>query len=303
MDTNLDTRWMTDRLDALEPDWSADPGRARVVLGDRLAHEKMLPWTLSAPLIAVACLAVALLFPQTRSFAQEIWARWTVGRLAVVHVGLPTEGHVRMDGPITQNVPVAEVAGLAGYEAEVPADGGTGGQPVISVLSRIQYSEIIRVSAIREALHRVGAADVTVPDAWDNLELRADIGPTVVAEYADGAVIAQTRPFPLYVPVGMPLTDIANAVFRSAGLSAAEAKAMALAYAIQPAWFLDIGRNERVGVEQVTLANGPAIVLEDLNASTGSSERITVLRSTADRLFMVVGPTRERAFALAEAVK
>ena len=301
MDTNPEARWMTERLDALEPAWSADSSRAHAMLHNRLGSRRLRPWVLATPLVAAACLAVALVIPQTRSFAQEIWARWTVGRLAVVDVGLPAAWHVTLDGVVKQGVDLRDVDAIAGYTADLPAF-GAGEQPELSVLPKIQLSQTIDVAAMRAALRRVNALDVQVPDTWDKLVLRADLGPTVVAEYADSAVIAQAQPFLIYVPVGMPLTDIANAIFRSAGMPAAEAKAMALAYAIQPAWFLDIGKDEPVRIEQTTLTNGPAILIEDLGA-TKAAERFTVLRSTPERLFLIVGPTRERAIALAQGVK
>lgn len=301
MDNNLDVRWITDRLDALEPTWSPEAVRAHAALQRQLARKRPRRWWLAVPALVAASLAAALI-PQTRSFAQEIWARWTVGRFAVVPVELPETWHVSINGAVKEVVDVRDAASAAGFAPALPSSSSEAGQPALSVLPRFQMSQTIDVRAMRERLQRIGATDVQVPDAWDKVELRADVGPIFVAEYPDGAVLAQARPFPLYVPVGMPLTDIANAILRSAGMPAAEAKTMALAYAIQPAWVLDIAKTDRVRVEQTTLSNGPAVVIEDLSETT-PAERVIVLRSTPERLFLAVGPTRERAVGLAEGVR
>jgi hypothetical protein len=300
MDTNVDTGWVAERLDALEPAWSPDYARAHVDLHERLERRQPRSWTRTASWIAAACLAAVVLLPQTRSFAQEVWARWTVGRFAVVHVGLPQAGHITMNGAWKRAASLPEASALAGFDVDLPASEA---QAELTVLPRLEMSETLDVAALREALRRTNATDVHVPDSWDKLQIRADIGPTVLAEYADGAVISQAKPFPLYVPVGIPLTDIANAIFRSAGMPAAEAKRMALAFAIQPAWFLDIGKDEHVHVEQTTLANGPATIIDDHDPSGKPAERVSVLRSTADRLFLITGPTRERVIALAAGLK
>jgi hypothetical protein len=299
-----DDRWIADRLNALEPAWTPNVARGSAALHAALERRRAGAWIVAPAAFAAACLLIAAL-PQGRAVAQAVWARWTIGRLDVVSVDLsrlPLHTHVTTNGAIQEASTVEQATALAGYAPVLPSSGVVQGTPELTVTPPISVGQTVNVSLIRYALRSVGAGDVEVPDVWDGANLRAEIGPMVGADYPGNAEILQVKPIAFYVPVDVALTDFANVMFRSAGVPAREAKAMALAYAIQPAWLLDVGKDEPVRVQELSLANGRALLIEDLSRATGGVERVTILRSTPDRLFAIASPTREATVAIAEAL-
>jgi hypothetical protein len=176
-----------------------------------------------------------------------------------------------------------------------------GGSPVLSIVGRIDVTQRIRTRALEDALRREGVTDVAVPAEWDGTTLRGFIGPLVAANYPGEVEVLQTVPIRLEMPAAFPLERFAEISFRAGGLPRAEAHQLAVAYARQPAWLLDIPADQAVIVETVTLPHGgSALLIEDPNESGG--ERATVFVSRPTRLYSVSSPTRELSLRIAAAL-
>src|SRR6202007_1346878 len=112
-----------------------------------------------------------------------------------------------------------EAEQLAGFILKLPnlPAGVLPSSPQLTVTGSIVAEQTIRVSNLRSALARKGAADVEVPAEWDGVTLRAIIGPMLAADYPGEVQILQSRPVSLSVPSGFPLETFANVAFRSIG--------------------------------------------------------------------------------------
>jgi hypothetical protein len=64
---------------------------------------------------------------------------------------------------------------------------------------------------------------------------------------------------------------------------------------------LGIPADEVVNIEQVSLRKGAAMLIEDTN-DDGTPGRVTVLRSTNDRIYCVLTNSRQLALRIAEAL-
>jgi hypothetical protein len=78
------------------------------------------------------------------------------------------------------------------------------------------------------------------------------------------------------------------------------ARAAGLASAIRPAWLLRVRADERERVERLSLRNGEAWLGEA--SPNGRVGDVVVMRSSEDRIYVVTGPSREQAIAVAEAL-
>jgi hypothetical protein len=244
---------------------------------------------------------LAFVSPSGRALAQDLWYRWFVTRVAVVRVDLskiPLETSIRTDG-FTQTVAsLAEAAEQAGFTPVLPPPDVAGAVPVLGIIGRIEMTQRIHTRALADALRREGATDVEVPAEWDGTTLRAVVGPLVSATYPGEVEVLQTVPIRLEMPAAFPLERFAEISFRAGGLPRAEAHQLAVAYARQPAWLLDIPADQAVVVETVTLTHGgSALLIEDPNESGG--ERVTVFVSRPTRLYSVSSPTRELSLRIA----
>jgi hypothetical protein len=304
MDSHPDnTRWTAARLAAVAPTWEPDLVRARTLLRPQPPTARPRR-ALYAAAAATAALIVAFVSPTSRALAQDLWYRWFVTRVAVVRVDLskiPLDTSVRTDG-LQQNVSsLAEAAAKAGFTPVLPPSNIAGGTPTLSIVGRIDVTQRIHTRALADALRREGATDVEVPAEWDGTTLRAVIGPLVAANYPGEVEVLQTVPIRLEMPAAFPLERFAEVSFRAGGLPPAEARQLAAEYARQPAWLLDVPKDEPVVVETVTLANGgSALLIEDPGKSGG--ERATVIISRPTRLYTVSSPTRDLSLRIADAL-
>ena len=153
---------------------------------------------------------------------------------------------------------VPRAAATAGFTPVLPPPDVAGGTPVLSIVGRIDVTQRISTRALADALRREGVTDLAVPAEWDGTTLRAVIGPLVAASYPGEVEVLQTVPIRLEMPAAFPLERFAEIAFRAGGLPWAEARQLAMEYARQPAWLLDIPSDEAVVVETVTLARGAA---------------------------------------------
>ena len=304
METNHEDRWVADRLATIEPQWSPNLARGREMLDARLARRRY-SWTWVAAAAATAAVCVAVLaLPATRALAQELWFRFVLNRIDVVRLDLsklPLHMQVTTNG-LEQHVQnTDEAARKTGFRPYLPSPDVLYATPDINVAGPIRVEQTIHVGDIESALGRVGASDVHVPQEWEGVQLRTEIGPIVAANYPENIQILQARPIALSVPSGFVLEDFTEVAFRSVGVSLWEARAMARKFAAHPAWFLDIPPDQLVNVREVALQAGAGLLIEDLNEK-GAVKRVTVFRSTTERMYAVSARDRELCIKIANAL-
>jgi hypothetical protein len=284
------------QMAALAPAWTPDAVRARARL-DHFLHTRRVLRTLVFAGAAAMALAALALTPQARTYAQDVWARWTMTRVEVMTTTTAGPGirqSFRGGGNFTSQVDAERAVGFTLRLPPVAA----GVALQFSVLNSLVIEETIDVAALETALHAVGATDVVVPREWDGTTIRVHVRNVVIALYADELVISQAAPPSLDVPVGIPLSDLATTMYRASGMPAEAARVAGLAYAIRPAWLLRVRADERTQVERLSLRNGDAWLMSEVD-SDGRRGAATVMRSGDDRIYVVTSPRREQAVAVA----
>jgi hypothetical protein len=272
---------------------------------DAKLAERHRSWTWMSVAAATAAVCVAVLaLPGTRALAQELWYRFVLNRVDVVRLDLsklPVHMQVTTNGleQSVQNFDEAERT--TGFRPYLPSPGVLYANPGITVTGPIAVEQTIHVRDIESALDKVGASDVQVPAEWEGMQLRAEIGPMVAANYPDNVHILQARPIELSAPSGFALEHFAEVAFRSIGVSLWEARAMARKFAAHPAWLLDIPPDAVVNVQEVALRAGPALLIEEFDEK-GAVERATVIRSTSERMYSVSSRNRELSIKIANAL-
>ena len=300
METNDNSRWVAERLSKVEPTWTPNVMRARVALDRELEPQpRRQAWIAAAAIAGLALATVAL--PQGRAIAQELWFRLFLNRFDVLRVDLS-------DAPFHTNVMGSGqhvVAGLdeaeaqAGLRPRLPVAGSWVGKPTISVIGAMTIEQTVRTSELRSALAGVGASDVVIPDEWDQLTVRARIGPLVAADYPGEIQILQSKPVELFLPAKFPLSQFAEAAFRSLGLSWWEARALARRYVTQPSLLIGIPADEPARIEDVSLRWGSGLLVEEFK-DDGGTERVTLVLSTKDAIYAVMSPSREVCLKVAD---
>ncbi len=300
MEINERDVWVAEKLEAVRPEWQPDVGRARawLVRGDS-ARGRGHGWAWAAA--TAACLvAMAIALPDGRLMAQELWYRFVLRSFAVVRLDL---SRVPLEASVSSNVvtrsvgSIEEAAQVAGFQPLWLTEYGPGKSVVTGPM---QFTQVIRVAELREALGKAGATDVQVPDAWEGLQLRVDLGPMVITEYRGDAQVIESRPMALHLPAGLPLERFAEAVFRSAGVAAWQASLMASKFARNPAWLLDVPEEEAVVVEEVAVGAAQGLLLEDPKEDKGA--RVTVMFGTQERVFAAISDSRELSLRLARSL-
>jgi hypothetical protein len=304
MEKNHEDRWVADRLAALEPKWRPNLAHGRELLNDGLrARTHVWSWPAIATTAAALCVA-AVIFPGTRALAQQFWYRFVLNRVDVVRMDLsklPLHMQVTTNG-LEQTVQDADQAErLAGFRPYLPVDAVSGANPQITVSGPIVVEQTIHVSQIESALRTVGAGNVLVPAGWEGVQLHAQIGPIVAANYPGNVQVLQARPIELFVPAGFSLESFIEVAFRTVGLSPWEAQTLARKYAASPAWMLDIPADKVVDIQEVMLRAGPALLIQDFDDS-GHVRRATVIRSALDRIYAVNATNRELSIRTANAL-
>lgn len=302
METNHEDQWIANRLATLEPHWSPNLSRGRALLDAKLEkRHHSLRWIGIAAACAAVCVAV-LALPATRALAQELWDRFILNRVDVVRLDLsklPLQLQITTNGleQSVQNTDEAE--SKAGFRPYLPSSDILHATPEISVTGPILVEQTIHVRQIESALVRVGTSDVRVPAEWEGIQLRTQIGPMVELNYPDGVHILQARPFELSVASGFPLEHLAEVAFRSIGVSSWEARAMAQRFAANPAWLVDLPPDVVVNIQEVSLQAGPAMLIEEID-DRGAVKRVTVVRSTSERMYSVSSGNRELSVKIAD---
>jgi hypothetical protein len=303
MEKNDETRWVAERLSALDPVWQTDFARGKKLL-DAGLRKQTRPWFgMVAAVAAAVCIATVAL-PQTRALAQQLWSHLILNRVDVIRVDfsdLPMRAQVTGNGApqVVQDIDAAERK--AGFRPSLPAAGVLPANPSIVVLGSMVAEQTIHIAELQSALNKVGAKDVQVPPEWDGVTFRAGIGPIVNLGYPGDVGILEAKPIDLSIPAGFPLQRFVEVVFRSVGVSGPEAQALAQKFVSNPAWLLDIPTDEVANVEQVSLQTGPALLIEEFN-DDGTPGRVTVLRSTSERMYCVLTNNRQQALRIADAL-
>jgi hypothetical protein len=307
METNREDRWVAEKLAMLEPGWQPDFARGRKLLDAGLPQQTGgRRWAAVAAAAAALCL-VALALPQTRALAQQLWYRVVLHRIDVVRLDLsdlPLHSEISMKGPGEPARDLDDAALKAGFRPYLPGAGVLAEDPKLTTVPRFDLTQTIHVAELEAALRKVGAGDVPVPAEWEGLQLRTAIGPMVAADYPDDVQVLQARPIEVSIPSGFALERFAETAFRSLGVSVWESRALAQKFVANPAWFLDVPPGEVVQIQEVALRNGPALVIEDRDdeGRPWLVQRVTVIRTTGERIYAVSAKTREVAIRLAEAL-
>jgi hypothetical protein len=304
METNHEDLWVANRLATLEPQWSPKLARGRALLDTGLEGRRhSWSWMAAAAATAAVCVAV-LALPATRAIAQELWHRFILSRVDVVRLDLsklPLHTQVTTNG-LEQDVQnLDEAESKAGFRPYLPALGSLYANPGITITGPLAVEQTIHVRDIESALGKVGASDVQVPAEWEGMQLHTEIGAMVEENYPDNVRIVQARPIELSIPSGFTLEHFAEVAFRSIGVSAWEAPAMAQKFAADPAWLLDTPPEAVVNVQDIALQAGQALLIEDLDEN-GTVKRATVVRSTSERMYSVSSRNRELSIQIANAL-
>jgi hypothetical protein len=303
METNHEDGWVNERLAALEPRWTPDFAHGRQLLDAGLAkHTRPRAW-IAALAVAAMCLA-AVALPHTRALAQELWQRLVLHRVDVIRLDLsdlPVRAKLTMNGMQQPLTGLDDAERKAGFRPWLPEAGVLPSNPSLSMTPRMAVEQTIHVSEMEAALRKVGAGGMAVPPEWEGVQLRAGIGPMVAADYPGEVQILQARPIELSVPTGFPLERFAEVAFRSIGVSVWEARALARKFVANPAWLLDIPPDEPVNIQEVSLRSGPALLMEDFD-DRGKLARVTVIRSTSERILAVMANSRQLAIRVADSI-
>lgn len=301
METNENAAWVAERLATLRPDWEANPSRASVLLKERMEIQPRSRRWVFAMAATTAVVAFALVLPEGRLKAQELWYRFIVKSFSVVRLDLsnaPLRASIETNGPTREVPDLQAAAAYAGFASVVPA-GALLGKTVVT--GPIHVKQVVDVAALRGALEKVGAHDVRVPDEWSGVTIRMEVGPMVISEIQGDAQIIQAKPFELQVPPGFPLAGFSEAVFRSLGVPAWKATLMANQFAKNPAWLLDVPEDEAVELEEVRIGDGTGLLIVD--PSEEKAERATLLFSAKGRIFAVSSASKERSLQLARTIE
>ena len=302
METNHEGQWIANRLATIEPRWVPNLARGRALLDSKLEkRHHSLTWIAVAAASAAVCVAV-LVPPGTRALAQEFWYRLVLKRVDVVRLDLsklPLQMQVTTNGLEQSVLDMEEAERKTGFRPYLPSPGVLQTNPSITITGPISIEQTIHVRDIESALGKVGASDVQVPAEWEGIQLRTQIGPVVELNYPGSVHILQTRPIELSVASGFPLEHFAEVAFRSIGVSSWEARAMAQRFAADPAWLLDLPPDAAVNIREVSLQARPAMLIEEVN-DDGAVKRVTVVRSTSERMYSVSSGNRELSMKIAD---
>jgi hypothetical protein len=301
METNNEMNWVDERLAVLKPAWRADLGRGSALLEAGLQRRMPLRAWIPATAAAAVCIAVAL--PQTRAVAQQLWNHFVLNRVEVVRVDfseLPLTSHVTLGG-MTKARDVEDAERLAGFRPFVPVSESLTGGPSLAVMDRMEISQIVHVDQLRAALRRFRAGDMIVPSEWEGAQLSYRVGPMVTLEYAGGIEISETKPIDFLTPAGFPLQRLAELALRGMGVSEREAGEMARQFSANPSILLDAPARSMADVEQIVLRSGPAVLIQEFQRD-GSVDRVTVIRTTNDRIYTVETKNRQQALEIGDAL-
>ena len=304
MEPNRNDLWAAEHLALIKTNWSPNLTRGRASLTASLrAPNRHWSWFVASAAATALCVLV-LAIPATRTFAEDLWYRFVLDRVNVVQLDLsksPLDTHVITNGleRSVQNLEEAQVQ--AGFSPHLPPSAVLPGTPAITVTGPILVEQTIRVSDMEAALVRTRISDIQVPDEWDGVQLRTEIGPVVAAIYPGNVEIQQELPMQMAIPSGFPLQRFAKVFFESIGVPGWKADVMARQFTNHPAWLLDIPPSALVTLHELESSGGPAFLMEEYDPS-GSLKRATVIRCTEERIYSVSSPSAKLSTQIASAL-
>jgi len=304
MEPNRNDFWAAEHLALIKPNWSPNLTRGRASLNARLhAHKCHWGW-LAVPAAATALCVLALAIPASRAFAEDLWYRFVLDRVNVVQLDLsksPLDTHVITNGLERSVQNLEEAQAQAGFLPHLPSPAVLPGAPAITVTGPILVKQTIRVSDMNSAFARAGTFGIQVPDEWDGVELRTEIGPIVTASYPSDVEIQQELPMQMATPSGFPLRRFAKVFFESMGVPGWKADVMARQFADHPAWLLDIPPTALVTLHELEFSGSPAFLMEEYDPS-GALKRATVIYCTRERIYSVSSPSANLTTQIAKAL-
>ncbi len=303
MEKNEEARWVADRIAELDPAWSADWAHGRKLLDAGITGRRRSRHWPALAAAATICAAVVAL-PQTRVLAQQLWVHLILNRVDVVRVDLsdlPLRAQVTPGGPpqIAQDLDDAERK--AGFRPYLPEPGVLPAHPSITVIGVMTAEQTIHVGELQAALNKAGAGDLRAPAEWEGVQLRARIGPLVNLGFPEEVGVLEARPVEVSFPAGFPLQLFVEMAFRTIGRSGPEAQSLAQEFVRNPAWLMGIPADEVANIERVSLRKGAAMLIQETN-DDGTPGRVTVLRSTNERMYCVLTNSRQLALRIADAL-
>jgi hypothetical protein len=297
--------WVDRQLASL-PVIDREPNVARglAILASRERHRRH--WTLVAATASVSCVAL-LALPGTKAFAQRVWESLFLKRAEVVRVNfedVPSalSADILRGGAGPEGVrDIDEAERKAGFRPIIPRAGILSSSPSFSVTETLEARLILRRADLLKALGKAHVSNVDVPAAWDGTSIVARVGPVVVADYGQTTVL-QCRPPMLSTPAGFDTAQFVQVALRILGVEERETRRMSDKFAANPAWFWGIPRDKQATIQEVSLASGPGVYIEDFDTH-GAREGAVVIWNAADRTYLVGGRiSRELAMAVANSI-
>jgi hypothetical protein len=163
---------------------------------------------------------------------------------------------------------------------------------------------VIRTADLELALHKAGIADQAVPRGWDGAQIAIHTSAIAIAEWPD-IILAQSLPLTLTTPPGVDFSAFSALVLRVLGISPDEARKLAGQMGTTPPWLAPIAHDFKQGatIQEIALNSGTATLLQETDGD-GSVQRITLLWSVPDRVYLLTGKlSRDLAIATANAVQ
>lgn len=179
---------------------------------------------------------------------------------------------------------------MAGFVPRLPAPGILSGTARLSVMGPMSFGMTVNTSDLELALRMAGVVDQPVPREWDGAKLVMQFGPTIVAEWPDISLM-QTQPPALSAPESFDLGAFTVALLRAAGMPLEQAQRFGRRMNTAPVLLCGIGDHEHVAISDVPLRNGANGTMIENYGDDGKLERVELLWSAGDRVFVLSGAT------------
>jgi hypothetical protein len=297
--------WVDRQLASL-PMIDREPNAARglAILKSRERHRR--GWILALATASVSCVAL-LALPGTKAFAQRLWDSLFLTRAEVVRVSFEDvpqalSADILRGGAGPEGVrDIDEAERKAGFRPIIPRAGILSSAPSFSVSETLEARLMLRRADLLKALQKAGVSNVDVPVTWDGAPIGARVGPVVVADYGQATVL-QCKSIMLVVPPGFDTPRFVQVALRILGADEREARRMSDKFAANPAWFWGIPRDKQATIQEVSLASGHGVYIEEFDTH-GVREGAAVIWNTPDRTYLVGGRiSRELAMAVANSI-
>jgi hypothetical protein len=309
-------QWVVQQTAHLDPPagWRLDSAAALTRFHARVEADRTRTlWRRWPAWIAAAALAFAIfmLLPAGRGVAYQVWQFLTVQRVTFIRVkpwpeGVPSP-QVGIIGTPIPPIPARdldEARSRVRYDPRLPRPGILSGSPQLYTTFSVSAGTVVKAADLELALRKAGVTDQSVPPQWDGAQLALHTSAVVIAQWPD-IVLAQSLPLTLTAPAGFDFSAFSALVLRVLGVGPDEAQQLAQRMGTAPPWLAPVAydRVQGASMEEIALTSGPATLLQE-NDNDGSVERMTVVWSVSDRVYILSGKMpRKLAIAAADAVQ